>query len=121
MAIVLDGMGSDDHPLPEIEAALLASKKLAEEIILVGDENLIGRLLAKQNDTGSNIRLVHAPDLLEMGDKAVVSSRRKPRNSMAVGLELVKSGEASAFVTAGNTGAAMFNSLLKLGRIKGVM
>jgi len=121
MAIVLDGMGSDDHPLPEIEAALLASRELAEEIIIVGEENLIGPLLAKQNNIGSKIRLVHAPDLLEMGDKAVESSRKKPRNSMAVGLELVKSGEATAFVTAGNTGAAMFNSLLKLGRIKGIL
>ena len=55
-----------------------------------------------------------------MGEKAVKSTQAKPNNSMAVGLGLVKDGTAKAFVTAGNTGAAMFNSLRKLGRIKGV-
>jgi phosphate acyltransferase len=66
------------------------------------------------------VRIVHAPDVLEMGDKAVASAQKKPNNSMAVGLDLVKNGEAQAFVTAGNTGAAMFVALRKLGRIKGV-
>jgi glycerol-3-phosphate acyltransferase PlsX len=59
--------------------------------------------------------------MVEMTDKAVESARQKPNNSMAIGLELVKKGEAAAFVTAGNTGAAMFNALRKLGRIKGVL
>ena len=55
-----------------------------------------------------------------MADKVVDGTRKKPNNSMAVGLELVKSGEGQAFVTAGNTGGAMFNALRILGRIKGV-
>jgi glycerol-3-phosphate acyltransferase PlsX len=55
-----------------------------------------------------------------MADKVVDGTRKKPQNSMAVGLELVKSGAGQAFVTAGNTGGAMFNALRVLGRIKGV-
>jgi phosphate acyltransferase len=120
MSIVLDAMGSDKYPLPEIEAAVIAANELSEEIILVGDEQLIGPKLKEANKNNAKVRLVHAPDLLEMGDKAVESAQKKRNNSMAVGLKLVKTGEARAFVTAGNTGAALFVSILTLGRIPGV-
>lgn len=120
MKIVLDAMGSDGHPDPEIQAAISASSLFGDEIILVGNEEIIKPKLSNQNTGNARISVVHAPDMLDMGDKAVESSRKKPLNSMAVGLDLVKSGEAQAFVTAGNTGAAMFNGLRKLGRIKNV-
>jgi phosphate acyltransferase len=120
MSIVLDGMGSDHYPDPEVHAAIEAAKMYEEEIILVGNQEILEPKLAALNPGNLPIRIVHAPDVLEMGEKAVESSRKKPLNSMAVGLELVKSGEAHAFVTAGNTGAAMFNALRKLGRIKNV-
>jgi glycerol-3-phosphate acyltransferase PlsX len=66
------------------------------------------------------VTIEDAPDVLEMTDKPVEAAKKKPKNSMAVGLDLIKSGQGSAFVTAGNTGGAMFNALRKLGRIKGV-
>lgn len=56
-----------------------------------------------------------------MEDKPVENARKKAQNSMAVGMDLLKSGDGQAFVTAGNTGGAMVNALLKLGRIKGVL
>lgn len=120
MAIVLDAMGSDGYPLPEVEGALQAARLFKEEIILVGNEDIVGPHLEKLNSGGLPVRLVHAPDILEMGDKPVDSARKHPLNSMAVGLELVKKGEAGAFVSAGNTGGVMFNALRTLGRIKGV-
>lgn len=120
MSIVLDAMGSDKYPDPEVSAAVEAAKTLGEEIILVGDQSVLEPKLAAINSGYLPVRIVHAPDVLEMGDKAVESARKKPNNSMAVGLDLVKSGEAQAFVTAGNTGAAMFNALRKLGRLKDV-
>lgn len=120
MSIVLDAMGSDKYPDPEVSAAVEAAKTLGEEIILVGDQTVLEPKLAAINSGYLPVRIVHAPDVLEMGDKAVESARKKPNNSMAVGLDLVKSGEAQAFVTAGNTGAAMFNALRKLGRLKDV-
>lgn len=120
MAIVLDGMGSDQYPEPEVTGALTAAEELQEEIILVGQQELLEPRLKAANTKGLPVRIVHAPDVLEMGEKAVESARKKPNNSIAIGLDLVKSGEARAFVTAGNTGAAMFNGLRKLGRIKGV-
>jgi phosphate acyltransferase len=120
MTLVLDAMGSDDHPDPEVQAAVIAAELYGEEIILVGNQHQLERKLAAANTKNQPVRIVHAPDILEMGDKAVASAQKKPNNSMAVGLELVKTGEAKAFITAGNTGAAMFVALRKLGRIKGV-
>jgi phosphate acyltransferase len=120
MAIVLDAMGSDNYPDPEIQAAVDAARIIKDEIILVGHEDKLKDKLAKINKDNQPVRIVHAPDVLEMHDKPVAAARKKPLNSMAVGMKLVKTGEAQAFVTAGNTGGAMFNGLRTLGRIKGV-
>ncbi|MEN4100886.1 MAG: phosphate acyltransferase PlsX [Anaerolineaceae bacterium] len=120
MAIVLDAMGSDDHPEPELQAAVQAAEMYQEKIFLVGNQEVLAERLKALNPKSLPVQIIHAPDILEMGDKAVASAQKKPNNSMAVGLELVKNGEAKAFVTAGNTGAAMFVALRKLGRIKGV-
>lgn len=118
MRIVLDAMGSDNYPAPEVQAAIEAARLFGDEIILVGHEaQLIPRL---ESLGGAEVRVVHAPELLEMGDKPARSARGKAENSMAVGMDLLKSGEADAFVTAGNTGGAMANGLFRLGRIRGV-
>lgn len=120
MTIVLDAMGSDTYPDPEVQAAVDAARLLQHEIILVGDETLLTSKLAQVNTDHQPVRIFNAPDVLEMGDKPVAAARKKPLNSMAVGLELIKQGQAQAFVTAGNTGGAMFNGLRTLGRIPGV-
>ncbi|MHB0922915.1 MAG: phosphate acyltransferase PlsX [Bellilinea sp.] len=120
MTIILDAMGSDQHPVPEIQAAITAAELYGEEIILVGSQELIEPKLKALNVKNLPVVIEDAPDLVEMGEKPVEAARRKPRNSMAVGLGLIKSGRGQAFVTAGNTGAAMFNALRILGRIPGV-
>ena len=120
MRIVLDAMGSDTYPEPEVQAAVDAARLFGDQIILVGNqEQLLPRLKALAGDQ-SLVRLVHAPDVLEMTDKPAASARHKAENSMAVGMDLLKNGEADAFVTAGNTGGAMANALFRLGRIRGV-
>jgi len=121
MTIVLDAMGSDQYPEPELQAAVEASDLLGEEIILVGKQELLTDKLRMLNPRQLPVRIHHAPDVLEMEDKVVESSRKKPQNSMAVGMELVKNGVASAFVTAGNTGAAMFNAIRILRRMQGIL
>ena len=120
MPLVLDAMGSDENPVPEIAAAIEYTKKTGNKLYLVGHKDEIFKHCSESDFAGLPIEVVHAEDILEMGEKAVKSAQQKPNNSMAVGLTLVKEGKADAFVTAGNTGAAMFNSLRKLGRIKGV-
>jgi len=120
MTIILDAMGSDAYPDPEIQAAVTAAQELDIEIILVGNKEMIEPKLKVLNPRNLPIQIEHAPDVLEMADKVVDGTRKKPENSMAVGLELVKAGRGQVFVTAGNTGGAMFNALKILGRIKGV-
>ncbi len=122
--IVVDAMGSDNYPTPDVQGALMAAREYGAEIILVGDASKIQPILDSSNAANLHIRVIHAPEMLTMHDKGedlVMKARHKEaQNSMAVGLDLVKSGEADAFVTAGNTGAAMVTSLFRLGRIRGV-
>ena len=122
--IVVDAMGSDDFPVPDVVGAVLAAREYGVEIILVGDEAKIRPVLAAQNPSDLPIRVVHAPGMLTMEDKgmALVLKARRPNsdNSMAVGIDLVKNGQADAFVTAGNTGAASVTAYFRLGTIPGV-
>ena len=122
--IVVDAMGSDHYPAPDVEGAVMAAREYGVEIILVGDAATIQPVLDSAKGAGLPIRVVNAPEMLTMHDKGedlVMKARHKEaQNSMAVGLDLVKNGDADAFVTAGNTGAAMVTSLFRLGRIRGV-
>jgi glycerol-3-phosphate acyltransferase PlsX len=122
--IVVDAMGSDEHPEPDVEGAVAAAREFGVEIVLVGDESKIKPVLASTNPGDLPISIVHAPETLTMEDKGMklVLKARRPasQNSMAVGLDQVKHGTADAFVTAGNTGAAMVTAYFRLGTIPGV-
>ncbi len=124
MRIVVDAMGSDSFPQPDVAGSVMAAREYGVEILLVGDEARVRPLLEAQNPGGLPIRLIHAPEMLTMEDKglalALKAKRKNAKNSMAVGLDLVKSGEAQAFVTAGNTGAAAATAYFRLGTIAGV-
>jgi glycerol-3-phosphate acyltransferase PlsX len=120
MRIVIDAMGSDTHAEPEIQAVVEASKTMRDEFILVGREEEIRARLRMFSLSYPSIRVVDAPEVLEMTDKPAENARRKSQNSMAVGMDLIKSGEGDAFITAGNTGGAMATALFRLGRIRGV-
>ena len=78
--IVVDAMGSDTHPLPDVEGAVMAAREYNLEIILVGDESKIKPALDKQNTEGLKIRIVNAPEMLTMEDKGenlVLKARAK--------------------------------------------
>jgi len=120
MTIILDAMGSDNRPYPEVQAAVTASNQLNEEIVLVGDENLLDQKLAAIPGDQSMVRIAHAPQALDMSDH-IVDVRSKKQNTMKVGMNLVKSGDGDAFVTAGNTGMAMYFAKKTFGDIKGVI
>jgi glycerol-3-phosphate acyltransferase PlsX len=124
MRIVLDAMGSDDCPKPEVQAAVQAAELFGDEILLAGPEDqLRPRLDAFTGATG-RVRIIHAPDAITMEDKglklALKCMRPSAQNSMAIGVDLVKNGQADAFVTAGNTGGALATAFHRLGMIPGV-
>ena len=122
--IVVDAMGSDNYPTPDVEGAVAAARAYGVEIILVGDEAKIKPALDAQNSAGLKLRVVHAPEMLTMEDKGVAlalkARRPNAKNSMAIGIDLMKNGEADAFVTMGNTGACLVTAYFRLGAISGV-
>lgn len=124
MRIVLDAMGSDTCPEPEVLAAVEAVRLFGDEIILVGPEDQLKPRLQALGGEASKVRLVNAPDTITMKDKglalALKAKRKGSKTSMAVGIDLVKEGQAEAFVTAGNTGGALATAYYRLGTIPGV-
>ncbi len=121
LRIALDAMGSDSYPTPDVAGAVLAAKEFGDAIILVGTESLIRTELSKHNTSNLNITVVHAADLIDMNDKPATVGKDKPNSSMHVGMSLVRDGKADAFVSAGNTGAALsIATLYTLKRISGV-
>lgn len=117
--IALDAMGGDLGPRETVGGALIA---VAEGIpvTLVGDEPTLRAEIARRGPHPAGLALRHAPDVVEMGDKAAKEIRHARQTSMYVGTEMLKHGDADAFVTIGNTGAAMATGLVVLGRLHGV-
>ena len=121
MRIALDAMGSDDRPIPDVAGAVLAARDFGDTILLVGDQPRVEAELAKHDTSGLAFEIIHAPDVIEMGESPSTAGKAKPQSSMHVGMRLVKDGQADGFVTAGNTGAAMVVATLHtLRRIPGV-
>ena len=121
MRIVLDAMGSDDYPTPDVEGAVLAAREWGDEIILVGREEVIQQALARHDTGGLKLEIVHAPEVIEMDDEPARAARAKKSSSMHVGMGLVRDGKADAYVTAGNTGGVLAVATLHtLRRIQGV-
>ncbi len=118
--IVLDAEGGDHAPQEIVKGAVQAARSDGLSVILTGREAVLRAELAKNDAAGLNISVVDAPDNVQMDEHAVAALRHHPQSSLAVGLRLVKEGKAEAFVSAGNSGAAMAGALFILGRIKGV-
>ena len=120
MRIAVDAMGGDHGPGPVIEGALQAARELGTGIILVGQEDVLKKECSRLgvNDAGLTIR--HAPQIVEMHESPSVVARKKRDSSIWVATELVKTGEAVAVVSPGNTGASMVAAFFVLGLTKGV-
>jgi len=114
-------MGSDKAPLPEIEGALQAARHYDVRVLLVGKQDVLREHLGAHASAGKfPVEIVHASEVITMQEKAAQAVRGKRQSSMHVGLRLVREGKAAAFVTAGNTGAAMATAKMILGALPGV-
>jgi len=122
MKIALDAHGGDFGLKPNLDGAVLAAARLPHEIILVGRDPEIREELRRRGAALSEkLRIVHAAQIVEMGKEPVEECRSKPDSSLMAGVELVRDGKADAFISAGNSGAIMVASLLKLKRIPGII
>lgn len=120
MRIALDAMGGDHAPAVVVEGAVAAARELGVEIALIGPREEIQRELAKHDTSGLSLPLVHADQVVGMEEHAAAALRQKRHSSIAVGVGLVREGQAAAFVSAGNSGAVMAAALFGLGRIEGI-
>ncbi|NND84876.1 MAG: phosphate acyltransferase PlsX [Acidimicrobiia bacterium] len=114
--VAVDAMGGDHAPLEIIAGALLAAGD-GHEVTLVGDEAAITPIL---DQLGGELPVVHASEVIGMGDHPTRSLRERPDSSIVVAADLVRDGKADAFISAGSTGAAMAAAVFRLGRLKGV-
>ncbi|WP_084675027.1 phosphate acyltransferase PlsX [Hippea jasoniae] len=121
IAVAVDGFGGDHAPFEIVEGVKLALKANNELFIyLVGKVDELGSLVESfDEEIKKRCEIVSATEVVRMSDKPSQALRLK-NSSMSVGVELVKQGRAEAFVTAGNSGAAMAFAMFGLGRIKGV-
>ncbi len=122
MKIALDAMGHDEGPAKLIEGAALALKEFPgiSRLYLTGDS---ARLEAELRRIGCNdrrIEVVHCTQVVEMNDSAVDAVRRKRDSSISRAVDLVKTGDAEAVVSAGHTGAAVAATTIKLRTLPGV-
>jgi len=121
MKIAVDAMGGDHAPEAIVEGAVLAAREFDIPVILTGIENRVQHILEKYDDWKSlPIEIQHADEVVDMGESPSKVIRGKKKSSMKIGLDLVKEGQASAFVSAGNTGAVLAYSTIILRPLKGV-
>ena len=119
--IALDAMGGDNAPGEIVKGAVDALNKRRDiKIFLVGQEDIIQKELDKYTYEKSQIEIVHAQEVIEMAEPPVIAIRKKKDSSIVVALNMVKRGEADAFVSAGSSGAVLAGGQLIVGRIKGV-
>ncbi len=120
--VAVDAMGGDFAPGSLVQGAIDAAKERGENlgVILVGKEKVINELLVSKKVSLPNLTVVNADEVISMNDTPAEVYKSKPDSSLNVALDLQKNGKADALISAGNTGAVLLHSTLKLGRLKGV-
>lgn len=117
MRIALDAMGGENAPREVVRGAVAAARDLGVEVVLVGKRSAIA---AELKDHRSDLSIVDASEVVEFEDHPAQAVREKQDSSIVVGINLLKNGNASAFVSAGNSGAVMAAATLTLKRIEGI-
>ncbi|MFZ9936043.1 MAG: phosphate acyltransferase PlsX [Luteolibacter sp.] len=124
MKVALDAMGGDHAPVVTVGGAMDALRYYPrlEHLFLVGDEAVLRAECTRQglNLRDPRVSIVHAPETIGMGEPGAKTVRRKKQSSINIAMDMVKEGRAQAFVSAGNTGAAVASATLKLRTLPGV-
>jgi glycerol-3-phosphate acyltransferase PlsX len=126
--IVVDAMGADCAPFPEVDGTIQAIREWSDiTVVLVGKKDMLetlikGKLSRNKADEKllNRIELVNADDVITMSDHPAQAYKQKPDSSIVVAANLVAGGKGDALVSAGNTGAVVVTSLFSIGRIPGV-
>ena len=119
MRIAVDAMGGDRAPAVVVQGALQAAIRWGLDVILVGDRKAVADELG-HDANGVPVSVHHCEERVLMHEAPLKALRRKKRASIKVAFELLKSGQADAVVSAGNSGATLAAAILTLGRLKGI-
>ncbi|ADI02061.1 MULTISPECIES: phosphate acyltransferase PlsX [Syntrophothermus] len=120
MRVAVDAMGGDYAPREVVRGAVEAINKLGIEVILVGDQEIVGRELSGLDYDRGKLTVVHSSQVIGMNEHPALALRKKKDSSIVVATGLVKAGEAQAVVSCGNTGAQMAAGVFVLGTVAGV-
>ena len=122
MKIIVDAMGGDNAPQAPVMGAIQANQEYGVGITLVGRGEDILRVLEENGikDLPAGVEIAHASEVVEMCDNPATAFREKKDSSLTIGLNLLKSGDGDAFVSAGSTGALLSGATLVVKRIRGI-
>ncbi|MEZ5199066.1 MAG: phosphate acyltransferase PlsX [Bacteroidales bacterium] len=123
MNIGLDIMGGDFAPDVTIEGAIAALKRISptDKLHLFGPKELIQEKLTEQGANPSDFVIVHASDVIGMGEKPIKAFTQKPDSSISKGLKFLKLKRIDSFASAGNSGATMVGAMYSINNIPGVI
>ncbi|MDX9696792.1 MAG: phosphate acyltransferase PlsX [Bacteroidales bacterium] len=123
MRIGIDIMGGDFAPEAAVLGAILAHKELSQtdRLVLIGNEQKIHEILNRENVPASNFEIVHASEVIEMGDHPAKAFSKKPDSSITKGFFMLAAGQLDGFASAGNTGAMLVGAMHAVKSIPGVI
>ena len=122
MNIAIDVMGGDYAPEAVIDGIIESIDLLTngETILAIGPQDTINNLFKSRNFSSPQVRVIHAEQVIEMGEHPTKALSQKPNSSIGIGFSLLKEGKADVFASAGNTGAMMVGSLFSVKTINGI-
>jgi len=120
LRIAIDGWGGDKAPEAIVKGIILATSKGGPDLIVTGDEQKLSSEFKKQGGQPENVKIFHAPDIVSMDEAPSRALKEKKDSSLMQAAQLVKDGQADAFISAGNTGATMAAGIFLVGRLKGI-
>ncbi|OQX79414.1 MAG: phosphate acyltransferase PlsX [Bacteroidetes bacterium 4484_249] len=123
MKIGIDVMGGDYAPDVTIEGAILAQHELpsSDRIFLFGPEKLTTEKIIEKGAKAADFSIIHAPDIIGMGERPIKAFTQKPESSIAMGLKYLKHKDIDSFASAGNSGATMVGAMYSVNNIQGVI
>ncbi len=121
MRIALDVMGTDYGPKELVLGAVMAVKEYNCDVVLVGDEEIIRKLLKEYKaEDNPHLSVQHASEVIGMREHPGIAVKTKKDASIVVATDLLRNKKCDALVSSGSTGAAVAAALFHLGRIRGV-
>ena len=120
IVVAVDAMGGDNAPFEIVKGAVEAVKLYPVKVLLVGKEDIVNKELVSYTYDKDSIEVVNADEVIGTDEAPTEAVRHKRNSSMMVGLGLVKENKASAFISAGSTGALFVGGTVTVGRIKGI-